>query len=70
MVAEGRLSGPDDGSARLRAVYCFYGHHYRAFVYKVAAGVWLSFNDAVVRRVGSNWSDVQAACLAVRQTRW
>ncbi|RHX97721.1 hypothetical protein DYB25_001333 [Aphanomyces astaci] len=63
MVAEGRLAGPDQGSATLLAMYCFFGHHYMAFIYKVATREWLSFNDTVVRRVGTQWSDVQAACI-------
>ncbi|ETV84501.1 hypothetical protein, variant 1 [Aphanomyces astaci] len=65
MVAEGRLAGPDQGSATLLAMYCFFGHHYMAFIYKVATREWLSFNDTVVRRVGTQWSDVQAACIEV-----
>ncbi|ETW00757.1 hypothetical protein, variant 1 [Aphanomyces invadans] len=69
MVADGQLGGPDEGQATLLAMYCFFGHHYMAFIYKAATQEWLSFNDTVVRRVGTRWSDVQAACLEVRSRR-
>ncbi|KAH9109398.1 hypothetical protein AeMF1_015519 [Aphanomyces euteiches] len=62
MVAENLLSA-GQGDARLMGMYCFFGHHYMAFIYKAATQEWLSFNDTVVKRVGSQWGDVQKACL-------
>ncbi|KAF0686598.1 Aste57867_21603 [Aphanomyces stellatus] len=61
LVADGLVV--DDGTARLLGMYCFFGHHYMAFIYKEATHEWLSFNDTVVKRVGSLWSDVQKACV-------
>ena len=50
---------------RLRAMVCYYGQHYSAFVLAPETGGWLLFDDASVSRVGG-WPDVLVKCQAGR----
>jgi hypothetical protein len=49
----------------LRAVVCYFGHHYLAFVLSEELGLWLCFDDADISLVGG-WPDVCRAMLARR----
>lgn len=50
---------------RLRAVVCYYGQHYHAFIYKPEARSWFMFDDATVTQVG-DWAAVKRKCIAGR----
>ncbi|KDO29892.1 hypothetical protein SPRG_04959 [Saprolegnia parasitica CBS 223.65] len=64
LIADG-LALPHGGGndAHLMGVFCYFGHHYLTFLFKPSTHEWLSFDDTVVKRVGSSWSDVQKVCL-------
>ncbi len=49
----------------LRAVICYFGHHYVAFVLSEELKMWLSFDDADISVVGE-WPDVCCSMLARR----
>ncbi|KAL6765004.1 hypothetical protein V8C86DRAFT_1222292 [Haematococcus lacustris] len=57
---------PAPGSTYLlRAVVCYFGHHYLAFVLSEELGLWVMFDDADLQLVGG-WPDVCRAMLARR----
>ncbi|OQR90621.1 inactive ubiquitin carboxyl-terminal hydrolase 53-like isoform X2 [Achlya hypogyna] len=64
LVADG-LALPHGGAngAHLMGMFCYFGHHYTTFLFKPATGEWLSFDDTVVKRVGTAWADVQKVCV-------
>jgi len=43
----------------------YYGEHYVAFCFSWASGVWVSFDDSVVKVCGQ-WKDVVDKCVASR----
>lgn len=45
----------------LRAMACYYGGHYQAFVLVPSLGRWVMFDDSKVSHVGS-WADVRTKC--------
>ncbi|PSC67694.1 Inactive ubiquitin carboxyl-terminal hydrolase 54 isoform A [Micractinium conductrix] len=49
----------------LRAMVCYYGAHYLAFVWAKDLGAWLVCDDATASRVGT-WVDVRRKCEAGR----
>eukprot|EP00887_Chlorella_sp_A99_P005120 scaffold25.g5120.t1 len=56
---------PGAHTYRLRAMACYYGAHYMAFVFAPDLGQWLLFDDAAVSRIGA-WPDVVRKCEAGR----
>ncbi|OQR81979.1 inactive ubiquitin carboxyl-terminal hydrolase 54-like [Thraustotheca clavata] len=64
VISDGLVAPSVGGQeAVLMAMFCYFGHHYMAFIFKRATQEWLSFEDTVVTRVGNEWSDVQKVCL-------
>ena len=51
-----------DASYRFRGMICYYGKHYNAYFYNESAKQWIVFDDATVKQVGANWSDVLTRC--------
>eukprot|EP00887_Chlorella_sp_A99_P005123 scaffold25.g5123.t1 len=56
---------PGAHTYRLRAMACYYGAHYMAFVFTPDLAQWLLFDDAAVSRIGA-WPDVVRKCEAGR----
>jgi ubiquitin C-terminal hydrolase len=46
---------------RLRAMVCYYGRHYSAFVHLPQLSRWVTFDDSSAGSIGS-WSDVRQRC--------
>ncbi|MEW5304043.1 MAG: hypothetical protein WDW36_006678 [Sanguina aurantia] len=51
--------GPDEYA--LRAMFCYYGQHYHAFIYSEQLGLWVMFDDSTVSNVGK-WPSVLTKC--------
>lgn len=45
----------------LRAMFCYYGQHYHAFIYSEAQNLWVMYDDSNVNNVGG-WEDVLKKC--------
>ncbi len=58
-------SPPGASCYTLRAVVCYFGHHYLAFVLSEELNLWLCFDDAAISLVG-RWTDVCKAMLVRR----
>eukprot|EP00771_Trimastix_marina_P000186 gnl/Trimastix_PCT/1194.p1 GENE.gnl/Trimastix_PCT/1194~~gnl/Trimastix_PCT/1194.p1 ORF type:complete len:425 (-),score=92.35 gnl/Trimastix_PCT/1194:44-1318(-) len=56
---------PQNAFGYLRAVICYRGRHYFAFLYSALARRWLMFNDSVVSEAGT-LDDVLLRCQAIR----
>lgn len=52
-------AGPDEYA--LRAMFCYYGQHYHAFIYSEQLALWVMFDDSTVSNVGK-WSSVLTKC--------
>lgn len=52
-------------SKKLRAMVCYYGQHYSAYVQPRGGCSWLSIDDTQQRELGS-WADVKAQCVKGR----
>lgn len=50
---------------KLRAMVCYYGQHYSAYVQPHGASSWLCIDDTKQRELGS-WADVKAQCVKGR----
>ncbi|XP_041485884.1 uncharacterized protein LOC121432098 isoform X2 [Lytechinus variegatus] len=46
----------------LVGIVTYYGRHYTTFFYNTNLRYWVYFDDAVVKQVGHNWSDVVDRC--------
>ncbi|XP_071499767.1 uncharacterized protein [Diadema antillarum] len=46
----------------LVGIVTYYGRHYTTFFYNTSLRYWVYFDDAVVKQVGPNWSDVVDRC--------
>jgi ubiquitin C-terminal hydrolase len=53
------------GLFKLRALICYYGQHYHAFVLRPELGAWFAYDDATVTQVGP-WDRVKTKCAAGR----
>lgn len=50
-------SAPPGAPYRLRAVVCYFGHHYKAYALSEELEEWLLFDDTTISHIGS-WRDV------------